>query len=95
MDLGLFVLIPLLLSALGGWRNASDVGAFRAALPVPALIFSLSVVAGLYLIGTDDWADIGHGIGALLSLFGMLLAVASLVVGWAAGRIRLRQDGQL
>ena len=95
MGLALLVLIPALLSALSGWRNALDIGAFKAALPVPALLFSLSAVLGLYLVVMDDWTDMRHAIGALLTLFGFVLAGACLLVGWGAGRIRLRQDGRL
>lgn len=95
MGLVLFALIPMLLSALSGWRKAREVGAFRAAVPVPAFLFSVSVGLGLFLISTDDWKDMLHGIGALLSLFGVVIACACRLVGWGAGRIRLRQDEQV
>ena len=95
MNLILIALIPVLLSALSGWRNARDVGAFKAALPVPAFLFVSSAALGLCVIMVNDWMDLRYSVAATLSLFGIIVAGASLLVGWGAGHLRLRQDRSL
>ena len=95
MSLVLIALIPVLLSALSGWRNAPSVGVFKAALPVPAFLFLASAALGLSLFLLNDWADLRFIAAAILGLFGVIVAGASLLVGWGAGHLRLRQDRSL
>ena len=92
MTVFLPALMLLVLAALGGWLKARDVGAFAAAVPIPALIIVLSIVAGLYLMSTEDGTDM-RGVGGLvLIVLGLAVAGACFLVAWAMGRLSLRRD---
>jgi hypothetical protein len=84
------ILLPLL-SAVGAWTQADEVGPVVAAAPIPLLVLLFSIPYGIYLMNTEDGTDMRHVSGFLAVIVGVLLAGLTFGLAWAAGHLKVRR----
>src|SRR4051794_15391237 len=86
----LMVVLPAI-SVIGAWAQADEVGLFVAALPIPLLILLVSIPTGIYMMNTNDGTDMRQFSGFLGLVGGVLFALVTFGLGYAAGYLKLRR----